>query len=89
MSRDAPLYLNLAPVGDLASEAAIGDHAEAIIQHHPYHDWSGLKRAALDQDGIDRIKSAGVELGEPSTGPIGEPGSGGSGGTPGGNLGKA
>jgi hypothetical protein len=41
MSRDAPLYLSLAPVGDLAS------------------------------------------------GPIGEPGSGGSGGTPGGNLGKA
>lgn len=89
MSRDTPLYLNLASASDLANEAAIGDKAEAIIQHRPYLDWSDLKRARLDQGGIDRIKSAGVQLGEPSSGPIGEPGSGGSGGTPGGNLGKA
>jgi len=89
MSRDTTLYLNLAPVSDLANEAAIGDKAEAIVQNRPYHGWSDLKRTGLDQDGIDRIKSAGVELGEPSSGPIGEPGSGGSGGTPGGNLGKA
>ena len=89
MSRHTTLYLNLAPAGELASEAAIGDKAEAIIQNRPYHDWSDLKRAGLDQDAVNRLKSAGVELGEAATGPIGEPGSGGSGATPGGNLGKA
>ncbi|MBO9501157.1 hypothetical protein [Brevundimonas sp. A19_0] len=89
MSRDKTLYLNLAPAGDLAGEEAIGDKADAIIQHRPYHDWSDLKRAGLDQDAINRIKSAGAELGEPASGPIVEPGSGGSGATPGGNLGKA
>lgn len=89
MSRDTTLYLNLTSAGELASEAAIGDQAEAITRNRPYHDWSDLKRAGLDQDAINRIKSAGVELGEAASGPIGEPGSGGSGATPGGNLGKA
>jgi len=89
MTSNKPLYLNLAQAEALGQEPAIGNQAEDIVRHRPYHDWSDLKRAGLDQDSIDRIKSAGAELGEPSTGPIGEPGSGGSGGTPGGNLGKA
>ena len=81
MTSDKTVYLNLAPAEALARHDAIGDRAEAIITHRPYHDWSDLKRAGLDQEGINRLKSAGAELGEP--------GSGGSGGTPGGNLGKA
>ena len=86
---NATTYLNLAYKSDLEKVPAIGDHAQKILDNRPYHDWSDLRRAGLEQDQINQLKSAGVELGAPSEGPIVEPGSGGSGGSPAGNLGRA
>ena len=85
MSEDQTLYLNLATAADLEKVDPIGDRAAAIVEKRPFHDWSDLRRAGMDQDAITAVKSAGA----PGEGPIGEPGSGGSGGSPRGNLGQA
>lgn len=89
MSEDQTLYLNLATAADLEKVDPIGDRAAAIVEKRPFRDWSDLRRAGMDQDAINAVKSAGIELGAPGEGPIGEPGSGGSGGSPRGNLGQA
>ncbi|MFN3524050.1 MAG: hypothetical protein ACK4YQ_17520 [Phenylobacterium sp.] len=89
MAQSPSVYLNHADVADLQSLAAIGAKARAVAENRPYSDWSELKRAGLDQDAINALKSQGVELGEPAEGPVGEPGSGGSAASPAGNLGRA
>jgi len=89
MTTTETVYLNLASANDLKKVQAIGDRAGKIVENRPFHDWSDLRRAGMDQDEINAVKSDGVKLGMPSEGPIREPGSGGSGGSPGGNLGRA
>ncbi|GAA0869966.1 hypothetical protein GCM10009116_18020 [Brevundimonas basaltis] len=89
MTQQQTVYLNLASAGDLASIDQIGEQAATIVEHRPFQDWSDLRRAGLNQDEINGLKSAGIQLGAPGEGPIGEPGSGGSGGSPRGNLGQA
>ncbi len=89
MSEPQTIYLNLSSASDLGTVDPIGDRAATIVEKRPFHDWSDLRRVGMDQDEINAVKSAGVELGAPGEGPIGEPGSGGSGGSPRGNLGQA
>lgn len=79
-----------------ASAAELGDvlgldaaQAKTIADARPFSDWPDLNRTGLPQDVVDRLKRSGVRLGDPPSAPIGEPGSGGSGGAPGGNLGRA
>ncbi len=83
------VHLNLAPQEDLEALDGVEGHATAIVDHRPYKDWSDLRRAGLSPEAIDRIKASGAELGAPSEGPIGEPGSGGSADSASGNLGRA
>lgn len=85
------VYLNLADRDALCRLEGIDESkAQALIEARPFHDWSDLKRVeGIDQDRINALKSAGADLGAPKSGPIGEPGSGGSGASPGGNIGRA
>lgn len=89
MPQAQSIHLNHADVADMRSLSPIGGKAEAVAENRPYADWSDLKRAGLDQDAINALKSEGVQLGDAGEGPIGEPGSGGSAASPAGNLGRA
>ena len=84
------VYLNTAGTEDL-SRLGLGDEqARALVEARPFREWGDLKRIdGIDQDRINAMKSAGADLGEPSEGPIVEAGSGGSGASPGGNIGRA
>jgi DNA uptake protein ComE-like DNA-binding protein len=84
------LYINQSDRDALAANPAIGEErAQAIIEARPFSTWSELKRAGVDQELINQLRSEGAELGAPSAGPILEPGSGGHPGRPGGNIGRA
>ncbi|MBI1407550.1 MAG: hypothetical protein GC145_15675 [Caulobacter sp.] len=83
-----PLYLNQSTAEDLTRlDGVTSEIAAAIVAGRPYRSWSELERVdGLDNAKIDSLKGAVADLGEPSSGPIGEAGSGGS---PGANLGRA
>lgn len=85
------VYLNTADLDALCRLDGVEPQiAEALIEARPFHEWGDLKRVGgVDQERINALKSAGAELGEPTSGPIGEPGSGGSADSPAGNMGRA
>ncbi|MCS6627842.1 helix-hairpin-helix domain-containing protein [Roseibacterium beibuensis] len=84
------VYLNTADLEALARLGLDEDEARAVIAARPLREWGDLKRVeGIDQDRINALKSAGADLGGPSSGPIREPGSGGSADSPAGNLGRA
>ncbi|GEM_PF-1235837 len=84
------VYLNTADLEALARLGLDEDQARGVIEARPLREWGDLKRVeGIDQDRINALKSAGADLGEPSSGPIREPGSGGSADSPAGNLGRA
>lgn len=89
-ARHAAVYLNTADPEAL-SRLGLGEaQRQALMDARPIREWGDLKRIeGIDQDRINALKSAGAELGEASSGPIGEPGSGGSADSPAGNLGRA
>lgn len=87
---DTPTYLNLADAEELsAGDGLRPEEARAIVEARPLHDWSDLRLAGLDQNRINDLKSQGYRLGEPADDVLGEPGSGGHGGGPAGNMGRA
>lgn len=88
MADNRPVYLNLASKTELDAIDELGGRAETVIAQRPYGDWSDLRRAGLSDEEIGRLKSAGLELGAPGEGPIGEADSGGSADSPSGNLGR-
>jgi hypothetical protein len=91
MDSATTVYLNTADLETLSGVRSIGRaRAEALIEARPFQDWSDLKRVgSFDQDAINALKSEGVQLGEAASGPINEPGSGGSAKSPSGNMGRA
>lgn len=88
--RGKTVYLNVATSDELMGLGLSDQDAAAIIDARPYSTWADVKLArGFEDDRLNELKARGVELGAPSAGPIGEPGSGGSGGAPPGNLGQA
>lgn len=84
------VYLNTADPEALLRLGLSEAQTQALMDARPIREWGDLKRIeGIDQDRINALKSAGAELGEASSGPIGEPGSGGSAESPAGNLGRA
>lgn len=84
------VQLNTADLEALSRLGLDEDQAQAVIEARPIREWGDLKRVeGIDQERINALKSAGAALGEPSSGPIREPGSGGSADSPAGNLGRA
>ncbi len=84
------VYLNTADLEALSRLGLDEDQARAVIEARPLREWGDLKRVeGIDQDRINALKSAGADLGEPSNGPIREPGSGGSADSAAGNIGRA
>lgn len=84
------VFLNQATAVDLAQLSGIsGDGAEALVAGRPYRGWDDVQRTGINQDTVKQLQRTNVDFGEPSSGPLVEPGSGGSGGSPGGNLGRA
>lgn len=90
-SPDRPaVFLNTAGPEDLTRLGLGEAQARALVEARPFHEWGDLKRVeGLDQDRINALKSAGAELGEPTEGPIVEPGGGGSADSGAGNIGRA
>lgn len=87
----ARLRLNNALEEDLARLEPLGaEGARALVEARPFDSWSDVARlSGLPMEVVSDLQRAGVELGEPSSGPVGEAGSGGGGGTPAGNIGRA
>lgn len=84
------VYLNTADLEALSRLGMGEEQARALIEARPFHEWGDLKRVeGIDQDRINALKSAGADLGEPTSGPIGEPGKGGGAPSPIDNLGRA
>ena len=85
------VYLNLADVDELVSNAGVDEAAaRKLVAGRPYDSWTEVGRlSGLDADAVNGLRSRGIELGVPSEGPINEPGSGGSVDSPAGNLGHA
>lgn len=84
------VYLNTADLEALSRLGLDEGQARAVIEARPLREWGDLKRVeGIDQDRINALKSAGADLGEPASGPIREPGSGGSADSPAGNIGRA
>lgn len=84
------VHLNTADLEALSRLGMGEEQARALIEARPFREWGDLKRVeGIDQDRINALKSAGADLGEPTSGPIREAGSGGSGASPAGNLGRA
>ena len=91
MTDAPPLDLNQATPEDLSGRTSLGEsEIRALTEARPFNDWSDLKRVeGFDNDRITRLQGEGLTLGQPSGAPLREPGSGGHGGAPAGNLGRA
>lgn len=89
--RESKVFLNLADEAQLAALSTVTlEEAQALIRARPFRNWPDVQQVdGFDSDRVARLKGDGVELGEPSSGPIGTPGSGGAGGSAAGNLGRA
>jgi hypothetical protein len=84
------IFLNHATASDLQKLDGIGQgDIQILLAGRPYRGWDDVQRAGLSDESLKALQRAGVDFGAPSSGPIVEPGSGGSGGSPGGNLGRA
>jgi hypothetical protein len=84
------LYLNLADADALAGTGLDPAAAQGLVKGRPYASWTDVERlSGLDREVLNQLRSQGAQLGVPSEGPINEPGSGGSGGSPQGNPGHA
>jgi hypothetical protein len=84
------IFLNHATAELLRSVDGLSQKdVDSLIAGRPYRSWQDVQRVGLGEDSFKGLRSQGVELGEPSSGPIGEPGSGGSAGSGERNLGQA
>jgi len=84
------VYLNNADQDALSRLGMSDEQARALVEARPFLEWGDLKRIdGIDQDRISALKSAGADLGGPSSGPIGEPSSGGSAASPASDIGRA
>jgi hypothetical protein len=84
------MLINHASVEDLARLPGVSrDTAETIARERPFQSWAEVHHSGIDMDQVKVLKEQGVEFGPAFAGPIIEPGSGGSAGSPEGNIGKA
>ena len=82
------MLINQAPLEDLAALPGVDrSTAETIVRERPFQSWAEVHHSGVDMDQVSALKRNGVDF--PDTGPINEPGSGGSAGAPEGNIGKA
>ena len=89
MAQGQTVYLNTSTEEELRTVAG-DDQARALVEARPFLSWDDVARTdGLDAEAVDRMKSAGAQLGDAPKGPIGEPGSGGSADSPAGNMGRA
>ncbi len=89
MAQGQTVYLNTSTEEELRTVAG-DDQARALVEARPFLSWDDVARTdGLDAEAVDRMKSAGAQLGDAPKGPIGEPGSGGHGGATSRNFGRA
>jgi hypothetical protein len=84
------IYLNHASEDELAEIGGLGREGARALVEAPFTAWNDVTRLTdLPTEAVSGLQSAGVQLGEPSAGPINEAGSGGSADAPEGNIGRA